>query len=363
MGNVYQHLTIEERCELARLHSEGYSKRQIAAKLDRSPSTISRELNRNSSRPSGYQPSYADDQAWSRRWRGSKLDRDSALRHSVYSCLQGGWSPEQVAGRLALEAGHTVVSHETIYRFIQAQIDRRKDYTWRNLLPRRKAKRGHRGRKGDSSTSFIRHRQHISLRPADADHRATPGHWEADLMLFGNKGQSLLTLQERYSRLLLAYPLFTKDSQGVADAITQLLAPFPPEWRQSVTFDNGTEFARHYQLHDLCTQTFFCDPRSPWQKGGVENANGRLRPFLPRKTNLSQLPPDYITRVNQAYNHTPRKCLGFLTPAEISAKSVLHLKCESTFPPTRERRGRPHPDLPPSTGKGFYPLALSTGSG
>ena len=339
MGNVYQHLTLEERCQLASLRDQGLSKRQIAAKLDRSPSTISRELNRNSSRQDGYRPGYADDQAWSRRWRGSKLDRDPALRHTVYACLQGGWSPEQVAGRLALEAGRTIVSHETIYRFIQAQIDRRKDYSWRNLLPRRKAKRGRRGRRGGSSTSFIRHRQHISQRPVEADDRATPGHWEADLMLFGNQGQSLLTLQERYSRLLLTRPLTTKDSQGVADAITQLLAPFPPQWRRSVAFDNGTEFARHYQLHDLGTQTFFCDPRSPWQKGGVENANGRLRPFLPRKTDLSQLPPDYIPRVTQAYNHTPRKCLGYLTPVEILSKPLLHLKCESTFPPSRERRG------------------------
>ena len=323
---------------MAGLRDQGLSKRQIAAKLDRSPSTISRELNRNSSRQDGYRPGYADDQAWSRRWRGSKLDRDPDLRHTVYACLQGGWSPEQVAGRLALEAGRTIVSHETIYRFIQAQIDRRKDYTWRNLLPRRKAKRGRRGRKGGSSTSFIRHRRHISQRPVEADDRATPGHWEADLMLFGNQGQSLLTLQERYSRLLLTRPLTTKDSQGVADAITQLLAPFPPQWRRSVAFDNGTEFARHYQLHDLGTQTFFCDPRSPWQKGGVENANGRLRPFLPRKTDLSQLPPDYIPRVTQAYNHTPRKCLGYLTPVEILSKPLLHLKCESTFPPARERR-------------------------
>ena len=173
---------------MAGLRDQGLSKRQIAAKLDRSPSTISRELNRNSSRQDGYRP-LRRRQAFPAL---AGFDRDPDLRHTVYACLQGGWSPEQVAGRLALEAGRTIVSHETIYRFIQAQIDRRKDYTWRNLLPRRKAK----GRKGGSSTSFIRHRQHISQRPVEADDRATPGHWEADLMLFGNQGQSLLTLQE-----------------------------------------------------------------------------------------------------------------------------------------------------------------------
>ena len=312
--------------------------RQMAAEMDRSPSTISRELNRNSSRKDGYQPVYADELAWSRRWRGSKLDRDAQLRHIVYSCLQGGWSPQQVAGRLELEAGHSVISHETIYRFVHHQIIRRKDYSWRYLLPRGKSKRGYRGRKGGSSTSLIQLRQPLSQRPKEADRRTIPGHWEADLMAFGNRGQSLLTLQERHSRLLLTCPLSTKESQGVADAITQLLAPFPKCWRRTVTFDNGTEFARHYLLHQLGTKTFFCDPRSPWQKGGVENVNGRLRRFLPSKTNLSQLPEDYISRVNQAYNHTPRKCLGYLTPLEILSKSLLHLKCESTFPPSRERR-------------------------
>ena len=156
-------------------------------------------------------------------------------------------------------------------------------------------------------------------------------------MLFGNKGHALLTLQERHSRLLLTHPLTTKAASGVADAIYQLLAPFPQQWRQSVTFDNGTEFAHHYQLHRLGTQTFFCDPRSPWQKGGVENVNGRLRRFLPRKTDLSLLPEDHINRITQAYNHTPRKCLGYLTPAEILAKPVLHLKCESTDGVSEER--------------------------
>ena len=155
-------------------------------------------------------------------------------------------------------------------------------------------------------------------------------------MLFGNRGQALLTLHERHSRLLLPHPLTSKAAQPVADAITQLLAPFPKRWRKSVTFDNGTEFARHFQLHDLGTQTFLCDPRSPWQKGGVENVNGRLRRFLPRQTNLSLLPENLTYQIVQAYNHTPRKCLGFLTPAEILAKSVLHLKCESTFPFSRE---------------------------
>ena len=112
--------------------------------------------------------------------------------------------------------------------------------------------------------------------------------------------------------------------------------PLPQEWRQTITFDNGTEFAHHYRLHPLGTQTFFCDTCSPWQKGGVENAIGRMRRTLPRKTDLAGLSEKRFTQLVQAYNNTPRKCLGYRTPAEIFLNQVLHLKCESTFPLSRE---------------------------
>ena len=175
MGAIYRHLSIEERCEVARLHTAGYSVRQIAASLDRSPSTISRELKRNGSRTQGYQPGYADQQAHARRWHGSKLERNDSLREQVLACLRQNWSPEQVAGRLALEAGRTVVSHETIYRFIYAQIARKKDYSWRHYLPRAKSKRGWRGRKGGNPASFIQLRRPLSERPADASGRDASG--------------------------------------------------------------------------------------------------------------------------------------------------------------------------------------------
>ena len=336
MGKHYQQLSIEERCEMARLQREGYTKRQIAASLDRSPSTITRELSRNSAKAKGYDPSYAQQQARARRWQGSKLDRNPALRERVLSGLKADWSPEQVAGRLALEAGHTVVSHETIYRFIHAQGNRTKDYAWFRLLTQGKTKRGRRRRRVGHPASYIHLRQPVSQRPEEADDRRRPGHWEADLMLFGNRGQSLLVLQERCSRLILAQPMFQKSAEPVAQAMIQLLAPLPPQWRRTVTFDNGSEFAQHHQLHQLGIDTFFCDTHSPWQKGGVENGNLRLRRRLPRKTDLHQLPHEQLYRVIQACNNTPRKCLGYLTPAEFYSNHVLHLKCESTFPPARE---------------------------
>ncbi len=331
MGQRYNQLTIEERCEIARLYSSGCSIRQIAAALDREPSTIAREIKRNTSRQGGYRPVYADQQSRARRWSGSKLDRNSVLRETVLSRLAQGWSPEQVAGRLARDTGVCVISHETIYRFIYAQIARTKNYSWRHYLPRGKSKRGWRGRKGGSPASFIAHRRPLDERPEEANDRQTPGHWEADLMLFRIYGQAILTLHERHSRLLIAVRSPSKAAKPIAKAMTEILAPLPPQWRQTVTFDNGTEFAHHYELHALDIETFFCDTYSPWQKGGVENAIGRMRRTLPRKTDLATLSNDRFVELIQAYNNTPRKCLDFRTPAELFWSKMLHFKCESTL--------------------------------
>ena len=338
MGLRYTQISIEERCEIARLRATGASVRQIAASLDRAPSTVARELKRNASGTRGYQPRYAEQQARARRWCGSRLERDDGLREGVLSGLKQGWSPEQVAGRLAREAGRSVISHETIYQFIYGQLARKKDYSWRHYLPRAKSKRGWRGRKGGSSASFITLRRPLAERPQAAADRQVPGHWEADLMLFSTYGQAVLALHERYSRLLIAVRPPGKAAAPIATAISSILAPLPPQWRQTLTFDNGTEFARHHELHALGIETFFCDTHAPWQKGGVENAIGRMRRNLPRKTDLADLTDDRFALLVQAYNHTPRKCLGYNTPAEVFWNHVLHFKCESTFPLSREWR-------------------------
>ena len=321
MGKQYQQVAFEERCEISRLRAEGRSVRQIAA-----------SLNRNGSRTQGYRPSYAQQQARARRWRGARLERDDALRDLVLSRLKPGWSPEQVAGRLALETGAKVISHESIYRCIYVQLARKKDYTWRHYLPRAKSKRGWRGRRGGSPASFIQLRRPLAERPQDAADRLTPGHWEADLMLFSAYGPAVLTMHERHSRRCIALRPGGKAAEPIASVMSQVLAALPPQWRRSVTFDNGTEFARHYRLHARGIETFFCATHSPWQKGGVENAIGRLRRGLPRKTDLASVPEERFTQLLPAYNNTPRKCLGYRTPAEIFAREVLHLKCESTFP-------------------------------
>jgi IS30 family transposase len=329
MGRSYKQLTLEERCEIAQLFGAGRSIQQIAAALDREPSTISRELRRNRGsgpRANPYQPAYAQQQTAARRWSGSRLDRDGELRDRVLGLLDQGWSPEQVVGRLKLEEGRTVIGVETIYRFIYAQLKRTNEGAWRKYLPRAKAKRGRRKKKGGSPALLIKDRVSIELRAPQALDRCQAGHWEADFMLFARYGQSVLVLHERTSRLTTFIRTTDRKAIATAELLEKLLNPLPDGLKRTLTFDNGTEFAEH---HRLPVETFFCDPHSPWQKGGVENAIGRFRRFLPRKTDLDALSPEYIFRAAQAYNHTPRKCLDFRTPAEVFSQ-VLHFEWEST---------------------------------
>jgi IS30 family transposase len=336
MAHHYVHLALEDRCSIARLHEGGQSIRQIAAALDRSPSTISRELMRNRGAQVGYKPAYAQEQTRARRWTGSRLERDDALRSLVLGYLVSGWSPEQIAGRLRQQKAPTTISHESIYRFIYAQIRRTQDFTWRHYLPRAKFKRGYRGRKGGSPVQHIKHRISIEKRPLYINARRQSGHWEADYLLFSRYGQSLLVAQERASRFVLLAKPTSRKAEPTAAQLHKWLALLPPQLRRSLTHDNGTEFALHHKLREaLNIKTYFCHPHSPWEKGGIENANGRVRRFLPRKADLRQCSPQQINAIAQCYNHTPRKCLAFKTPAEILSKQLLHFKCESTSSPSR----------------------------
>jgi IS30 family transposase len=200
MGRRYRQLSLDGRCEIARLQANGGSIRQIASALDRPPSTISREIARNRERQVSDKTSYAQEQAKARRWTGSRLERDGDLRQAGLECLACGWSPEQVAGRLVREAGRKLISYESIYRFIYAQMARPKDYAWPHYLPRAKSKRGGRGRKGGRLGRLHRRPDPLSERPPDAADRKTPGHWETDLMLFSKYGQAVLTVHSRPAR-------------------------------------------------------------------------------------------------------------------------------------------------------------------
>lgn len=333
MGELYGQLSLEERCTVAGLREAGHSIRQIAAALGRAPSSISRELKRNRGKQVGYKPAYAQEQAAARRWRGSRLDRNAELRDLVLERLGRGWSPQQISGRLTERKAETRISHESIYRFIYAQVRRTNDGSWRRYLPRARGKRWYRRRSGRSVGDLIKGRVPIASRPAEVDRRRTFGHWEADLMLFRLPGQAILVSQERKSRALL---LARQPGKAAAPTAQRLLAWFQtihPRLRRTITFDNGTEFAGHLVLTErLRMRTFFCDTYSPWQKGAVctETVIGRLRRFLPRKTNLNTLDDKALHACVNAYNNTPRKCLGFKTPAEVLSAQPLHFKLEST---------------------------------
>lgn len=225
-----------------------------------------------------------------------------------------GSSPEQIAGRLTRENGPTI-SHESIYRYIYHR-SAQKDY-WHRLLPRRKSRRGYLGKRGGSSASFIKQRRSIHERPLEAETRTQPGHWEADYMLFAQYGHNLLILHEQQTRFTIVEKLPHRKARLTAHRIAHHLRDLPQPLRRTISFDNGTEFADHHRLHrSLGLTTFFCDVRSPWQKGGVENAIGRLRRYLPRKTNLDSLTTCQLRAHVERFNNTPRKCLDFQTPAE-----------------------------------------------
>jgi len=336
MGKNYKQLSLEERCRISSLHAERNSIRKIASTLDRAPSTIAREIKRNRG-SNQYKPSYADEKAWARRWFGSKLERQPSLQKYVIDKLTMGWSPQQIAGRLKLDKCSVTISHESIYRFIYAQYARTKNKSWRLLLPFGKFKRGFRGRRCGGPISFIKNRVPIKDRDIKINKRKQFGHWEGDLLMFSDKISNILVLQERKSRFVVLTPQKNKKSQTIINNKKRIFSALPKDLVRSLALDNGTEFACHHELNkDLNMKTFFCNPHSPWQKGSVENMNGRLRRYLPRNTNLSSVCDQDLQLLALKINSTPRKCLDYKTPLEVISSQMLHFKCESTFPSPRE---------------------------
>ena len=322
MGQTYDHLSCEERVEIYRWHASGKSARCIGEALGRHHSTISRELERNSKAtkqwPGGYEPLRADALVQRRRKRQgrSKMARQPKLRRFVRDKLAMGWPPEAIAGRLALDQSSMRISHEAIYRyayFRSAQCD-----YWHRLLPRKKHRRGWLGKRGGSPADHIRDRVSIAKRPAYILKRKQAGHWETDIMAFSRIGQNLLVAQERVSRFVFLAKTPSRQAGGIHARLRRWFKALPKTLRRTLTQDNGTEFAFHHKLrHGLAIKTYFCDPHSPWQKGGIENMNGRLRRNLPRKTNLAEVAFARINAVARKHNSMPRKCLGFRTPFEV----------------------------------------------
>src|SRR5580693_2460413 len=330
-------LSLAEREEIAVGLAAGDSLRQIAAGLGRPPSTVSREVARNGTRQ-GYRAVAAQAQAEARaaRPKTARLAGNDRLREWVQARLSERWSPEQVSVMLKAEFPddrEMRVSHEAIYQsiYVQGRGALRRELavclrTGRALRrPRRRA---------DERRGRIKDMVMISERPAEADDRAVPGHWEGDLIL-GVQSSAIGTLVERTTRFTMLLHLPPMDGHGpgarvkngpalaghgagaVREAITRTITTLPEQLRRSLTWDQGAELSQHAQLRiETGVQIYFCDPHSPWQRGTNENTNGLLRQYFPKGTDLSMHSVDTLAAVAAALNGRPRKTLGWRTPAE-----------------------------------------------
>jgi IS30 family transposase len=301
--------------------------RQIARSLGRAPSTISREIARHGGR-GNYRALYADGRAWQRAQRPKPcvLKVRRRLRAVVTRKLQQNWSPRQISGWLpkAYPGDHSMrVSHEAIYRtlFIQAR-GALKEELLGHLRTRRKMRQGktatHKGELRGQIVDAISIRE----RPAEAEDRAVPGHWEGDL-LAGSKNSQIATLVERHSRYVMLVKLPARDSHTVVKALSRTIGRLPADLRRSLTWDRGKELSNHKDF-TIATdvQVYFCDPHSPWQRGSNENTNGLLRQYFPKGTDLSVHSQAHLNKVARQLNQRPRETLDFETPADTLARRV-----------------------------------------
>ena len=310
----YRHLTPDDREQIAVLRVAGWTMSSIAASIGKSVSTISRELRRNRLDSGRYSASVADGAYMERRQRPALLEQDAELATFVRQRLSEAWSPQQISGwlRSGAEPGLCAMAMETIYSFIY-RASQKTEELWRHLARRRKKRRSLHSR---PSRDTIKDRTSIHDRPDSVDDRSELGHWEGDLILC-QRTRPVLVLHERKTRVTLAARLTGKGAAETASVIMAIFRKLDPKIRQSVTFDNDTCFARHSWLREgLNMATWFCDAYASWQKGGVENANGRLRRWLPRQTNLDDISDEDMQEIVMTYNLTPRKCLGYITPIQ-----------------------------------------------
>ena len=320
-------LTLAEREEISRGVVAGLSLRSIAASLGRAPSTISREINRNGGRRQ-YRASNADQAAWDRAHRPKtcKLAQNRALAHIVAEKLQLQWSPRQIAGWLKYTYSDDEtyqVSHETIYRtlFIQARGALKKELLQHLRRTRAMRRSRHHTQKTDNH-GRITDAVSIRERPAEAEDRAVPGHWEGDLLCGSNNSQ-IATLVERHTRLVMLVRVPSKDTKTVINALIRQAHKLPRELYKSLTWDRGKEMADHKRF-TLATdiKVYFCDPQQPWQRGSNENTNGLLRQYFPKGMDLSKVHQNRLNAVARRLNERPRETLNFRTPAERFSQCV-----------------------------------------
>ena len=320
-------LRLEEREEISRGIAAGQSIRQIAHGLGRAPSTVSREIRRNGG-SQRYRANRADRSAWERalRPKSCRLALHRELRWRVAQKLALQWSPEQISGWLKREFPtdqEMQISHEAIYRslFVQTRGVLKKELTAH--LRTRRQMRLPKSHNAESGRGHILDMVSIRERPAEAEDRAVPGHWEGDLLTGANETH-IATLIERHSRFTMLVKLPRKDTTTVVAALAKHVRKLPEELRRSLTWDQGKEMHAHKRFTVATNvQVYFCDPRSPWQRGSNENTNGLVRQYFPRGTAFSRISQAYLNAIALRLNQRPRKTLGFETPAD-KLQAVLH---------------------------------------
>ena len=323
-------LTLAEREEISRAMVAGESIRSTAARLGRAPSTISREIGRNEG-PEGYRASQADQAAWdrARRPKPCKLALHRALAARVAEKIQRQWSPEQVAGwlkRTYPDDASRQVSHETIYRTLYIQSrGALKQELLAHLRRTRAMRRSRHHTQKTENHGRITDTVSISERPANAEDRAVPGHWEGDL-LFGDRNSQIATLVERQTRYLMLVKVAGKDTETVVNALIKNARRLPKQLYRSLTWDRGKEMAAHRRF-TLATdiQVYFCDPHHPWQRGTNENTNGLLRQYFPKGISLADISQARLDAVARQLNERPRKTLDYETPAERYRQTVASI--------------------------------------
>jgi transposase, IS30 family len=317
---VRKMLTLLDREEISRGLAEGLEFKQIAARIGRDPSVISREVGRHGGR-AGYRAAAADEVAAAARTRPKKLavERSPRLRAIVSHLLRKGWSPASIAGRLPIDYPDDQacrVSHEGIYQWIYAQPVAT---LARELIGLRTGRTTRRGGRRPPPAPRIREPVYIDARPADAAGRAVPGHWEGDLVI-GKAGKTAVaTLVERTSRFLVLAPLSGRDALTVGDAVIAATAPLPEHLRRSLTWDCGTEMAAHTTVTAASMPVYFAHPHSPWERGSNENLNRIVREYFPKGVEITS-DPKYLAMVACDINDRPRKIHNWKKPSEVFAE-------------------------------------------
>ena len=330
----YTHLTIEERESILRMLVEGKKIQEIAKVLDRSPSTVSRELHRNCKRREDYSPAKAEKAYRKRREKSGRqrlFSVNPAAKEEIRTLfLDLHWSPEQIANRLRLENSSIQVSYATIYRGIYSHdlevqpLARGSRGMARKLRHsgKRRHRRGEEERRGKIPISHP-----LEERPDTANNRSEIGHWEVDTVAGKKGGSCLITSVDRKSRFTLGKRAARKAAQEVEDGMVTMLMQLPPEARRSLTPDRGKEFATHASvtIRTGGTPFYFPRPHAPWERGTNENTNGLLREFLPKGVDMNSFSDEQIEGFIDLLNKRPRKCLGWKTPFEVFFDISLQL--------------------------------------